>query len=435
MNNYSSSIRVFLLKEEQNLSAYALLFLIGFSVLGTALSFVPANGDDLTLLSTVANTPTPIKFFFGDWGLGNYYRPLHSLTLWFSYQFFGVSAGYNQLLNLILHFAIVCLLFRLIRSIQPDITISFLITSLSLVSIYTMSPATWVSDRPTLFVALFFLLLLNHLYKNGQPNVGRTSYIVILSILALMSKESGLIVPLFILYYGVCMKQPAKYRTKIIIISLIIIAAYGTFRLMIFGLHTFSYSETGYMFGVIHIDNLYLLPKYLQYYVYLENVIKNLIAPIFPVFNGEGGILSIRALIRWSPLWSLTLILVALTTRKLSKLSSLQKVALVIIVLNSLIHTSVFRYRTQYLSQLAICIFVASSPLLLNSTINRKFVVNILAIALLLFNIIGVSRSLNSTLLFRYEMLNKYDLLPIIKACSPRIDNQIVMQVLKKYKK
>jgi len=435
MNNYSSSIRAFLLKEEQNLSAYVLLFLIGFSVLGTALSFVPANGDDLTLLSTVANTPTPIKFFFGDWGLGNYYRPLHSLTLWFSYQFFGVSAGYNQLLNLILHFAIVCLLFRLIRSVQPDITISFLITSLSLVSIYTMSPATWVSDRPTLFVALFFLLLLNHLYKNGQPNVGRISYIVILSILALMSKESGLIVPFFILYYGFCMKQPAKYRTKIIIVSLIIIVAYSIFRLATFGPSAFSYSESGYIMGVTHYDNLFQLSKYLQYYARFENMIKNLIAPFFPIFNWEGGILSIRALIRWSPFWSLTLLLVALTTRKLSKLSSLQKAALAIIVLNSVIHNSIYRYRSQYLSQFAICIFVVSSPLLLNSTITRKFVVKILAIALLLFNIIGVSRSLNSTLLFRYEMLNKYDLFPIIQACSPRIDNRIVMQVLQKYKK
>jgi hypothetical protein len=430
-NKYSSAIRAFLLNEQQNLSVYALLFLIGFSVFGTALSFVPANLDDLKLLSAVAITPTPMKFFIGNWGLGDYYRPLHSLTLWFSYQLFGVSAGYHQLLNLILHFVIVCLLFRLIRSVQPDITISFILTSLALVSIYTMSPATWVSDRPTLFVALFFMLLLNHIYKNGQPNVGRTSYIVILSILALMSKESGLIVPLFIIYYSVCMKQHAEYRAKIIIISLIIIAAYGAFRLTIFGSQAFSCPENGYIFGVMHFDNLYLLPKHLQYYAYLENVIKNLIAPIFPVFNWEGGILSISSLISRSPIWFLTLLLVTLTYRKLS---SLQKVALAIIVLNSVIHTSLFRYRTQYLSQLAICIFVASSPLLLNNNFNRKLIVKIIAISLLLFNIIWVSLYLNSTLLFYYDMLNKYDLLPVIQESSPRIDNKIVIRVLKKYK-
>ncbi len=407
--------------------------MVGFSTFGSALYLVPANSDDLILLSSVANTSSPAKYFIGDWGRGEIrYRPLHSLTLWLAYKIFGVSAGFNQLFNLILHFVIICLLFRLIRSVKSDITLNFLIVSLSLVSLYTLSPATWVSDRPTLFVALFFLLLLNHLYKNGHPNQGRISYIYVLSILALLSKESGLIVPLFVFYYSFHMKQYAKYRTKVIIHSIVIIAVYFTFRFAIFGSQVSSNIESGYIFGIIRYNNLSTLPVHIQYYAHLENVIKNLITPFVPIFNGRGGILmSVSSLFEKSLLSVLTMLLVVLTAHK--KLSTFQKVALVIIIINSVLHYPIFRYRTHYISQLAICMFIASSPLLKNS-INRKIIVKVIAVVLLLFSILGVNRSLNSSILSRYEMLNKYNLTPIVQRYSASIDNRIVERVLQRYK-
>lgn len=433
-NKLISVIRAYLLKEEQNLGAYALLLIIGFSTLGITLFFVPADGDDLILLSSVANKTSPVNYFFGDWGLGNnVYRPLHSLTLWLSYQFFGVSAGFNQLFNLVLHIAIIFLLFRFIRRIQPDITISFLFASLSLISIYTISSVSWVSDRPTLFVALFFLLLLNHLYSapDGHPKSGRISYIVILSVLALMGKESGLILPLFAVFHAVYTKQAANYRKKIVSIAVIILVAYISFRLVIFGPNAYQYFETGYLLGFFQIDDLSTLPKLLQYFYYFESIIKNILAPFFPVFNWEGGIL-IRELLIKSPMWMLTALLVFLTARR--EPSAFQKVALVIIILNSVIHFSVFRLRTQYISQLALSIFFASSPLL-KSKVNRKILVKALSASLLIYSVFWASRSLDQVLLSKYEALNIHNLTPVTEQYPNRIDDHIIDLVLQRYKR
>jgi hypothetical protein len=411
------SLRAFLLKEEQDLAAYGLIFLVGFSALGSALSFLPANGDDLVLWSSVANAPAPLKYFIGDWGFGNNaYRPLHSLTIWLSYTFFGLSAVYNQLFNLILHVAIICLLYHLIRRVQPDRTIAFLMASLALISIYTVSPATWVSDRPTLFVVFFFILLLNHLYKNGQPNQGRISYIVILSILALLSKESGLILPLFAIYHAISLRKNKYYCASLITISITIIAAYLAFRLVIFGSNTFSNAGTG---SIIEIG------------FYFGNVVKNLIGPFIPIFDDHGGLLSVSLLIKTSPFWMVTLPLVILSTRR--ELSALQKVALVIIVLNSLVHFSLFRYRIQYPSQLAIGLFIGTSPLFTGS-INRKMILKGLGTALLLFSVFWVNRSLQSEMLIRYQMLNNYDLEPIVETFSFGIDPLIITRLLQHYK-
>jgi hypothetical protein len=421
-------------KRISNLIVYGLLLLLGISTLSTAIYFVPGEVDDLTMLSFVANIPSPINFFSGDCGLCyNNYRPIHFFILWLFYHVFGVSAIFNQLFNLILHFTIVFLFVRLIRRVQPDNTISFLLGALLLVSIYTLSPATWVPDRATLFVALFFLLLLDHLYKGGQPNIGRFSYIIILSILALMSKESGLIVPLFVMYYATNIKLPVNYRVKVISSSLIIILAYSVFRVSVFGNYAFDDMSGNLISKIIRYGDWSTLAKQLILYrSYLENVIQNLIAPFLPIFNVEGGLLPINKLIITSPIWFLTLLLVLMTTQR--KLSTFQKVALVIIILNSIIHYYEFRYRTQYLSQLGICLYMASAPLR-SSSIYQKTAFKVLGSVLLLLMVILINRNLNLDLLRRYKMLNMNDVDHIVQLYPSGINRQIVIKVLEKYKK
>ena len=434
MQNCTSCLHTLLLKEKTTFVGYVLITFIVFSALGTALSFAPANSDDLVLLSSVANTQSPITFFTGDWGLGNNaYRPLHSLTLWFTYHLFGVSAGLNQGLNLLLHSAIICLLYRLILRVHREITISFLLASLSIASIYTVSSETWVSDRPTLFVAFFFLLLLNHLYYDGSGHIGRLPYIIMLSVLDLMSKESGLVVPLFAIYYGFQIGIPANYRARIVIISTIIIIIYLVFRLAIFGTQANAYQESGYILACIRYEEeeWSTLPKSLQYYAYVENTIKNMMAPFIPVFNDQGGLTSLRRTIVMTPFWLPTVLLVLLSIGR--NFSTLQKAALITILLNSVVHHAVFRYRVEFLSQLAVSIFIASSPAI-NRTVGRSVLVKILASALLFSGICWSTRSLDATLLARHEMLNVKNLAPIIQRTSLEKEDKVVREVLERYK-
>ena len=133
------------------------------------------------------------------------YRPLLQASLWFVYQAFGVWALPNQFINLLLHLINVCLLYRIVRRAQSDKTVAWLFAAVFMVSNYTFMAATWVSDRPMALTGLFLLLLIDHLFQHrhtsghtsehASGSSVRVSAIAAFSVLALMSKESGLVVP------------------------------------------------------------------------------------------------------------------------------------------------------------------------------------------------------------------------------------------------
>lgn len=424
-------------QNEHTIFAVCLLLFLSFSMFSMTLRLIPAQSDDLTLLSSVAQTKNPLAYLVGDWGLGNNaYRPLHSILLWFSYKAFGINALPNQLFSIILHFSAILLLFRLILKITSDWILSFLLASLSLVSIYTFSSVIWVSDRPTLFVAIFFLLLLNHIYFRCKSQAKlNVPYIVLLSILALMSKESGLIVPIFAIVIGIHMTSTLKFKFKMIIVLILIILAYFLLRFLLFGENPISYSESGYLFGMKYYSNSNELPMIQKLIAFGDNIFKNLLTTFFPIFGIEGEIEtgfvnSLISLLFRTPIILFTIGVFTLAVRR--KLSLLQKYALAIIFLNSVIHYSVFRYRTQYLSQMAFCLFVAASPALMKNP-NRKIAIKITAILLLVFSIIWINLQCTSYLVNRYRRLNIYDLDTIIENTT-RIDEKIIKQLKDKYK-
>jgi hypothetical protein len=130
----ASSFRAAATGQAATIPSLGLLAVRGVAVFAPAVWLPPANEDDLLMPSAVTRTRNPALFFVGDWGLGNNaYRPPHSLTLWASYQLFGVSAAWNQVFNLLLHLACIGLLFLIVRSIQGDRVLAFLFTALSLV--------------------------------------------------------------------------------------------------------------------------------------------------------------------------------------------------------------------------------------------------------------------------------------------------------------
>jgi len=181
----------FLSLKSKDILCYLSIMFIGYAFFNISLRFVPVDFDDLVLLSVVKNTNNPLRFFIQDWGFGNYgYRPLHSLSLWLGNRVFGVASGPNQLINIVFHITVILLLFRLINHLQSDRSIAFIFSCLSLVSYYTLSPATWVSDRPTLFVA-FFLLIIHELTTKSGLETGLNAFMLIALIYALSKLSWG----------------------------------------------------------------------------------------------------------------------------------------------------------------------------------------------------------------------------------------------------
>jgi hypothetical protein len=405
-------------------AGYVLLVLLGLAGFAIALTFVPADQDDLILLSSVADTRQPLSYFAGDWGLGNRaYRPLHSLSLWLGYRAFGVWALPNQAVNLALHLLNALLLLRIARRAQPDAGLAFLAAALVLFSVFTRSPATWVSDRPTLLVALCVLLLID---RRGIGLAG----ITLLSGLALLSKESGLVVPALALALGWRERPDARSRAGLVAVTAGIVAAYAALRWAVFGAGAVSYSESGVLLGVGSYGDWAALPVPWRVVAAVENVARSLLAPLLPVFGDDGGLLPKRDLVLAAPLWLSTGLLVGASVDR--RPSRGQQVALLLLAANALVHCTIFRYRTLYLAQVAVALLVATSRRLRLAPRRRSFAKAMAAVALSC-GLWSTTRALAREREVQHELLYRDRLAPVVARYPERIDGKIVREVLERY--
>ena len=213
-----------------------------------------------------------------------------------------------------------------------------------------------------------------------------------------------------------------------------VIVSYMGLRFLVFGSQANSYMGSGYALGS-HYDTWSDLSLKLRVFAGVENAMTNLAASILPVFNWEGKrlwlseVLLLKNILIWLPIVSIFLLS---CTRKLT---TLQVYALIIVVLNSILHFAAFRYRFQYLSWLGVCIFVASAHII-NDSIRIRMIITLLASILLLNSAVLVSNRLHEDWLVRYKYLNNDDLRTVIYKFRKygSIDSNIVDQVLKMYK-
>ncbi|MDK2981785.1 MAG: hypothetical protein PWQ55_2132 [Chloroflexota bacterium] len=413
---------------------YFLIAIIGYAFYNVALRFVPIDFDDLVLLSSAKAVNNPLRFFVGDWGFGNYgYRPLHSLSLWLSYRVFGVSSGPAQLLNLCLHIAVVMLLYALLVKLlsKRNWVLALILSCAALVSLYTVSGATWVSDRPSLMVTFFLLILLNYLARLPEGQLPRTWVLLLLSLLALMSKESGLILPLIALYYLV-----VELRTRLtnpsVIWLVLLLGAYAVLRFVIFGSNAATYTEAGYLFGRNYYENLGVLQGGMRIAAYVENVVKNVLAVFLPIFDGQGQLSLLGTRMNSLVVAGCTVLIFLLSLGK--KLTRFQRVSLVIILLNGLIHLQLFRYRTLYIPQMAFVIFVAASAKLQEETKVRKALIFLAAVLLVFWSMKMIGENLDLEMFDRMAQIREPNFEQDILATSNRIDADIVRQIIAKYR-
>lgn len=351
------------------------LLLLAFAVYEKALWFVP-TGDDVRILSSVSQTSNPLSYLWSDWGQqGTYrlangtidtrrrsYRPMHSISIWLAYRIVGVSAFPNQLINLVLHVLNCFLFYRIVRRVCPVHFATFLLVVLSLVSLYTASPAIWVSDRPTLVVGLSVLILLSHaIDSRGQCVTRMNPWIVTgVTLLAVSFQESGMVLPLIA---GVFVMLPGYEgrRWQHLAWFVGLACAYLGLRIALFGSNAFVYASEGFVFGTRPYALLSDLPWQLGLWARIENVAKNSLCVFVPIIDSMGRIDSLRVLLRSVVWWLPTLLLAIAATRR--PIRKVQWLALAIILLNAALHVQVFRYRVEYISQFAFCLYVADSRL------------------------------------------------------------------------
>jgi hypothetical protein len=422
--------------------ACALLFILALAVFHRALVFVPENGDDLRLLSSVAHTTQPLKPLIGDWGAapyetGNYgeYRPIHPISLWVVYKFFGIRSFPNQFINFALHFINALLLMILVWRIQGDPIVAFMGASLFLVSVHTMSPTIWVSDRATLQVGLALLLLIYH-FVHVRETGGklRTWYVFLLCLLALLSKESGLIVPMLAIVASVQLAGPTLVtRIRSAAIWVAVMGVYLLGRFLMFGTNAVSYSTFGYLFGVRQYDLGSALPPYLQKIALIDNVVKNVVEVFVPIFNNDGGFKAASAgMALGVGLGAFAMVFLVVLAMK-GKFSPLQIDCLWVVLFTAVVHHLIFRYRILYTSQIAICLLIACAPSLRD--IRRRTAAVAAACLLLTVNTVRVDNYVQSEYLIRYNDLNHYKLAHTLQSFpGRRIDPVLAKQIVGKYR-
>jgi hypothetical protein len=427
------------------LLACALLLVLATAMFHAALVFVPGTADDLELLSSVAHTTQPLKYLVGDFGMapyetGNYgqYRPLHPISLWIIYKTFGVRAFPNQFINFALQCVNAVLVLLLIWRVQEDPILSFMGASLFLISVHTVSPTIWVSDRPNLQVGLALILLLHHVvYIRETDGKLRVPYVLLLCLLGLLSKESGLIVPVMAIVISMRAAGTTMWqRIRLSVIWVAVIAGYFLGRIIMFGTNAFSYSTFGYLFGLWRYALGSELTGHLRQLALVDNVVKNVVEPLLPIYNEGGGFtfrfdtVGVAIVVMLGAMAMVVLLAPTLKT----KLTPLQIDCLWVVVFNAVIHNAIFRYRDLYIAQLAVCVFIACSPVLLNDQRRRKIVLAAASL-LLIVSVVRVDNYVRGQYLWRYNELNHHSLAGVLSTFhGRRVDPKLAQEIVEKYR-
>jgi len=222
------------------LISFALIIILGFAVYGNSL-----NGefiyDDLIVIRDNVFVKSWIyapKLFTREIGAGtsarfNYYRPFAMLTILADYSFWRLNVQGYHFTNIVIHTLTALSLYWFVALLYGDRLLSLLASILFLVHPIHSEVVSWISCRAdsmaTLFVLLCFIFYIKQLIS-GRAYFSAMS--LSCYILAILSKESALILPGLLLLYHYAFKK--KIKTAVFLPMLGVAFIYFFLRLSVF---------------------------------------------------------------------------------------------------------------------------------------------------------------------------------------------------------
>ncbi|MFA5164268.1 MAG: hypothetical protein WC481_01720 [Candidatus Omnitrophota bacterium] len=179
--------------------------------------------DDLTLVvlnAHIQDLSGAGRLFLENIGAGfsqqassAFYRPLQILSYAVDHSFWGLNyAGYH-LTNVILHILAALGVFQLVRMITGKETLSFIAAAVFAVHPVNTEAVSYISGRADPLSALFiFLCLICYIKYLDTSGVKYYLLFPLCYFCALMSRESGLMVPVFILLYHFSFRRKVTRR-------------------------------------------------------------------------------------------------------------------------------------------------------------------------------------------------------------------------------
>jgi protein O-mannosyl-transferase len=128
------------------------------------------------------------------------YHPLTMLSLMADYQFHGLHAWGYHLTNVLLHASSVLLLFLILRQMTGTLWQSAFVAAVFAIHPLRAESVAWVAERKDVLSGFFFMLTLGaYLHYVRKPAVVRYLAVVVLFVLALLSKPTAVTLPFVLL--------------------------------------------------------------------------------------------------------------------------------------------------------------------------------------------------------------------------------------------
>lgn len=132
-------------------------------------------------------------------GAGDYYRPLFNLSFFLNYQLAGPNAWIYHLTNLIFHLIAIWLLWEFLKVLKIKKPTTILLTAVFAVHPSLVEAVAWIPGRNDTLLAIFFLAAMITFLHSYQKK--RLLGQLIFFTLALLTKESALVIPILIILY------------------------------------------------------------------------------------------------------------------------------------------------------------------------------------------------------------------------------------------
>lgn len=214
-----------------------LIIALGFLVYGNSLKgkFLWDDKDLVEKNAYIKDWSNLPKLFTGDIGAGSgnrttSYRPLQMLTLTADYYLWKLNVTGYHLTNTVLHILAALSIFWFAAILFNNRLISLLAAVLFVVHPIHTEAVSYISGRSDSLVTIFMLLAFIFYIKALRDNSFKNHALLLFSyLLALLSKESSLILPALLLLFHLAFKK--KIRPQVFLPVLAIAIAYCLLRL------------------------------------------------------------------------------------------------------------------------------------------------------------------------------------------------------------
>jgi len=206
-------------RKKSILFSIVLIIILGFTVYGNSLNGKFIWDDEFLIEKNkyIKSWSSIPLIFSEDIGRGggkeySFYRPLQMTTYMIDYSLWKLNPKGYHLTNILLHIFVALSIYWLMNIILNNNLLSLLTAVFYVIHPIHTEAVTYISGRADPLALLFMLLCFVFYIKNPPKGIGVYLLMVLSYVLALLSRENSLILPVLLLLYCYSFKKKLKVK-------------------------------------------------------------------------------------------------------------------------------------------------------------------------------------------------------------------------------